>query len=73
MWSRVLAIWALVSFGCSIWLVGWLNELTIGQLPVGFWFAQQGSIYVFIVLIYVYAKWMDRLDRQHEVHEGDDA
>ena len=67
--GTLLAIWALVSFGCSIWLVDWLNELTIGQLPVGFWFAQQGSIYVFVVLIFVYAFAMDHLDRKYGVKE----
>ena len=44
-----------------------LNRVRIGGFPVGFWFAHQGSIYVFVVLIFVYAKWMDRIDARFEV------
>jgi putative solute:sodium symporter small subunit len=44
-----------------------LNEIQVAGFPLGFWFAQQGSIYVFIVLIWVYARRMDRIDRDHEV------
>lgn len=65
----LLSIWALVSFVFSILLIEWLNTLRIGHLPLGFWFAQQGSIYVFVVLIFVYAWRMDRLDRKYGVRE----
>ncbi len=65
----LLAIWAAVSFGCSILFVEQLNAFTIGQLPLGFWFAQQGSIYVFVVLVFIYAWSMDRLDRKFGVAE----
>lgn len=65
----LLAVWALVSYGFGILLVEWLNTWRIGDLPLGFWFAQQGSIYVFVVLIFVYAWRMDRLDRKHGVNE----
>ncbi len=61
----LLAIWALVSFGCGVLLIEWLNQWSLGGLPLGFWFAQQGSIYTFVVLIAVYAVLMDRLDRRH--------
>ncbi len=65
----LLSVWAIVSYGCSILLIDWLNEFSLGQLPLGFWFAQQGSIYVFVVLIFVYAFLMDRLDQRHGVRE----
>lgn len=65
----LLTIWAAVSYGCGILFVDWLNQFQIGQLPLGFWFAQQGSIYVFVVLIFVYALAMDRLDRKYGVKE----
>jgi putative solute:sodium symporter small subunit len=63
----LLAIWAVVSYGCGILFVEQLNRFHLGGFPVGFWFAQQGSIYVFVVLILVYAKWMDRIDQRFEV------
>ncbi|TDJ78483.1 MAG: DUF4212 domain-containing protein [Planctomycetota bacterium] len=65
----LLLIWATVSYGCGILFIEWLNRFSIGQLPLGFWFAQQGSIYVFVVLIFVYAFAMDRLDRRYGVEE----
>ena len=65
----LLIIWAAVSYGCGILFVEQLNALSIGRLPMGFWFAQQGSIYVFVVLIFVYAFGMDRLDRKYGVKE----
>lgn len=65
----LLAVWAIVSYGCSILLVDWLNQFSVGHLPLGFWFAQQGSIYVFVVLIFVYAFTMDRLDKKYNVDE----
>lgn len=68
-----LAIWFTVSFGCAILLVDTLNQWTIGGYKLGFWFAQQGAIYVFILLIFFYAWRMNRLDRQFGVHEDDGA
>lgn len=65
----LLSIWAVVSFGCSILFVEELNEFMIGNLPLGFWFAQQGSIYVFVVLIFVYAWRMQKIDKQFGVDE----
>ena len=65
----LLSIWALVSYVFGILLVESLNAWKIGRLPLGFWFAQQGSIYVFVILIFVYAWRMDRLDRKHGVGE----
>ncbi len=60
----LLLIWFTVSYGFGILLVEPLNEIRMGGFKLGFWFAQQGSIYVFILLILVYALWMDRLDRK---------
>lgn len=67
--SVLLTIWAVVSLGFGILLVEPLNEFDMGALPLGFWFAQQGSIYVFVVLIFVYAWRMDVLDRRFGVDE----
>lgn len=65
----LLAIWFLVSFGFGILLVEPLNRVQFFGFKLGFWWAQQGSIYVFIVLIFVYAAAMKRLDRKYDVHE----
>ncbi|MHC5108384.1 MAG: DUF4212 domain-containing protein [Planctomycetota bacterium] len=67
--SILLFIWAAVSYGCSILFVEQLNKFQIGALPLGFWFAQQGAIYVFVILIFFYAWAMDRLDRKYGVAE----
>ena len=67
----LLSLWFLVSFGCSILLVDTLDQFSIFGFPVGFWMAQQGSIFVFAVLIWVYVWAMDRMDRQFHVHEDD--
>lgn len=71
----LLSVWFLVGYVLSIFFVEALNQIHIAGFPLGFWFAQQGSIYVFIVLIYVYARLMIRLDRKYDVHEeeGDQA
>lgn len=65
----LLCVWAAVSYGCGILFIEPLNQFRIGNLPLGFWFAQQGSIYVFIVLIFIYATMMDRLDRRYGMRE----
>ena len=67
----LLTIWALVSYVCGILLAEPLSQYHVGALPAGFWFAQQGSIYVFVALIFIYAWRMDRLDREFDVHEED--
>ena len=61
---NLLIVWAVVSLGCSILLVQPLNAAKLGSLPLGFWMAQQGSIFVFVILIFIYAVQMDRLDRK---------
>ena len=65
----LLSIWAAVSLVCGILLVEPLNKIRFFGVPLGFWFAQQGSIYVFVALIFIYAWRMDKLDRDHDVHE----
>jgi putative solute:sodium symporter small subunit len=65
----LLSIWAIVSYGCGILFIEQLNAIKIGQIGLGFWFAQQGAIYVFVVLIFVYAKMMDKLDRKFGMGE----
>lgn len=67
--TRILIIWFVVSFGAGILFADVLNNIKLGGYPVGFWFAQQGSIYIFIALIFYYAKKMGDLDRQFDVHE----
>jgi len=67
--AQVLAVWFFVSFGCGILFADALNSMSIGGYPLGFWFAQQGSMYIFVILIFVYAKLMGRLDEKFDVHE----
>ncbi|PKO43225.1 MAG: DUF4212 domain-containing protein [Betaproteobacteria bacterium HGW-Betaproteobacteria-3] len=67
--TKIMIIWFLVSFGAGILFADWLNNIKLGGYPLGFWFAQQGSIYIFIVLIFYYAKKMGEIDRRFDVHE----
>lgn len=59
----LLVVWFAVSFGAGILFVERLNAFHIGGFPLGFWFSQQGSIVVFVVLVFIYARAMDRLER----------
>lgn len=67
----LLSVWAAVSFGCGVLFVEQLNQVRIPGtgFKLGFWFAQQGSIYTFVVLIFVYVALMNRLDAQFGVEE----
>ena len=67
--TRILIIWFAVSFGAGILFADWLNNIKLGGYPLGFWFAHQGSIYIFIALIFYYAKKMNEIDRRCDVHE----
>ena len=67
----LLFIWFAVSFGCGILFVDELDQYRIGGFKLGFWFAQQGSIYVFILLILIYVIAMNRLDKKYGVEEED--
>jgi len=75
-WSRnlryllvLLAVWFIVSYGCGILFAPQLNTIQIGGFPLGFWFAQQGSIYVFVLLIFLYVYLMNKLDKEFGVDE----
>ena len=65
----LLSIWFLVSYVFGILLFEVLNTVKVGGTGLGFWFAQQGSIYTFLILIFVYVKQMNKLDKQHGVEE----
>ena len=64
----LLTIWFAVSFGAGILFKEALDAFQMGGFPLGFWFAQQGSIYVFVVLIFVYVRLMNRLDKEHNYY-----
>ena len=61
----LLVVWAVVGLGCGVLMADWLNNFSLGGFPLGFWFAQQGSIVVFVLLILVYSVLLNRLDAQH--------
>lgn len=65
----LLSIWFAVSYGAGILFVDQLNAIRLGGFKLGFWFAQQGSIYTFVVLIFVYVKIMNKLDHKFGVEE----
>ncbi|TCT22244.1 putative solute:sodium symporter small subunit [Thiobaca trueperi] len=65
----LLTIWFIVSYGFGIILVEPLNAISLGGYPLGFWFAQQGSLYLFVALIFIYAAMMNRLDQKFDVSE----
>ena len=65
----LLSIWFLVSFGCGILFREALNEFRLGGFKLGFWFAQQGSIYAFVILIIVYIRLMNKLDKKYGFDE----
>ena len=65
----LLIVWAVVSYGCGILFVEQLNRFSIGSLPLGYWFANQGSMVTFVVLIFIYAWRMDQLDRKFKVED----
>ncbi|MCK0180471.1 DUF4212 domain-containing protein [Flavobacteriaceae bacterium S0862] len=65
----LLAIWFLVSYGAGILFKDTLNSIRVGGFKLGFWFAQQGSIYVFVILIFVYVRLMNKLDKKYGYDE----
>ena len=65
----LLSIWFISSYGLGIVFVEPLNEIKIGGFPLGFWMAQQGAIYIFVILIFVYVYLMNRLDKEFGVRE----
>ena len=66
---KLLFVWALVSFGFGIFFADILNNIQFFGFKLGFWFAQQGAIYTFIVLIFIYIRQMNKLDKKHGVEE----
>ena len=67
----LLSIWFFVSFGAGILFREVLDTIQLGGFKLGFWFAQQGSIYVFVVLIFVYVRLMNKLDKKHGFSEDE--
>ncbi|UYM14237.1 DUF4212 domain-containing protein [Endozoicomonas euniceicola] len=67
----LLVIWFVVSFGCGILFVDQLDKITFSGFPLGFWFAQQGSIFSFVAIIFFYIWRMNVLDRKYDVYEND--
>lgn len=66
---KLLAIWFIAAYGCGILFVDQLNTIQLGGYKLGFWFAQQGSMYIFVGLIFYYAKKISDLDREYGVEE----
>ena len=66
---KLLAVWFVVSFGAGILFVEQLNQIHFFGFKLGFWFAQQGAIYVFVALIFIYMKLMNDLDKKYGVEE----
>ncbi|MCF2947491.1 DUF4212 domain-containing protein [Paraglaciecola aquimarina] len=67
--AKLLTVWFVVSFGCGILLVDQLNTIPFFGFKLGFWFAQQGAIYVFVALIFIYMHQMNKLDKKFGVEE----
>ena len=65
----LLSVWFIVSYGCGILFVDQLDKFKLGGVPLGFWFAQQGAIYFFVLLIFVYAGCMNAIDKKFGVEE----
>lgn len=65
----LLAVWFLVSYVAGIFIVDALDNIKIFGFKLGFWFAQQGSIYIFVILIFIYYNLMQKLDKEYDVHE----
>ncbi len=66
---KLLSVWFIVSYGAGILFINQLNTIEISGVKLGFWFAQQGAIYVFVILIFVYVRMMNKLDEKYDVHE----
>ncbi|RPG51286.1 MAG: DUF4212 domain-containing protein [Gammaproteobacteria bacterium TMED1] len=69
----LLVVWFLVSFGCGILFVDYLNQFRLFGFKLGFWFSQQGSIYIFVILIFVYVWRMNKLDKRYGVDEDGES
>ena len=69
----LLVVWFLASFGCGILFVDYLNQFRLFGFKLGFWFSQQGSIYIFVILIFVYVWRMNKLDKRYGVDEDGES
>lgn len=69
--TLLLSVWAVAGLGCGVLFSDFLNQFEVGGFPLGFWFAQQGSIVVFVILILAYAVLLQRLDRRHAQESTD--
>ncbi|MDW7644453.1 MAG: DUF4212 domain-containing protein [Desulfuromonadales bacterium] len=67
--AQILVVWFVVSYGAGIMFADALNNIKLGGYPLGFWFAQQGSMYIFVALIFIYAYLMNKIDEKFDVHE----
>jgi putative solute:sodium symporter small subunit len=67
--TKLLVVWFVVSFGFGILLVDLLDQIQVFGFKLGFWFAQQGAIYVFVALIFIYMYKMNQLDKRYGVDE----
>lgn len=67
--AGILGVWFIVSYGFGILFVEAFNNMSLGGFPLGFWFAHQGSMYIFVALIFIFAKLMGQLDKKFDVHE----
>lgn len=66
---KLLVIWFIVSLGCGVLFINQLNTIEISGVKLGFWFAQQGAIYAFVILIFVYVSKMKKIDEKYGVDE----
>ena len=69
---KLLLVWFIVSYCMGILFVDYLNQFYLFGFPFGFWMAQQGAIYIFVILIFVYVSRMNKLDKKYDVEESDD-
>jgi len=67
--AQILVVWFVVSYGAGIMFADALNNIQLGGYPLGFWFAHQGSMYIFVALIFIYAYLMNKIDEKFDVHE----
>ena len=67
--ALLLIVWFVVSFLFGIVFAEYLNQFKLGVFPLGFWFAHQGAIYIFVILIFIYVYLMNRLDKKYDVDE----
>ena len=71
--GALLSVWALAGLVCGILLVRPLNNFSLGGLPFGFWMAQQGAIFIFVALIFIYARVMEKIDHQYHLDDDEDS